>query len=275
MHLPENMDFKKIIQQTSRYNFHSHTQFCDGRYSMEQFVEAAVEAGFEHWGFSPHSPIPIGSPCNMLTVDVKKYLEEVARLRNLYGDRINLYAAMEIDYLGKDRGPANAYFHELPLDYRIGSVHFIPSQDGEMVDVDGSYRNFQTKMERYFHGDIRYVVNRFFDNSLEMVAGGGFDIIGHFDKIAHNASHFKEGTDQEPWFVDRVNELIDAIIGAGIAVEINTKARREHHRFFPDPRYWKRLVEAGVTILVNSDAHHIDLIDASRPEALSMLASFG
>ena len=94
MHLPENMDFKKIIQQTSRYNFHSHTQFCDGRYSMEQFVEAAVEAGFEHWGFSPHSPIPIGSPCNMLTVDVKKYLEEVARLRNLYGDRINLYAAM-------------------------------------------------------------------------------------------------------------------------------------------------------------------------------------
>lgn len=266
------MDFKSITSTTSLYNFHSHTQFCDGRYSMEQFVEAAVAAGFSHWGFSPHSPVPIESPCNMLASDVPVYLAEVERLRRIYGDRIKLYASMEIDFLGPEWGPATGYFKDLPLDYRIGSVHFIPAQDGKLVDVDGSYRNFVLKMERYFNGDIDYVINRFFDNSLAMIAAGGFDIIGHFDKIAHNAGHYSEGIDREPWFRQRVEELIDAIKEAGITVEINTKARHDHHRFFPDQYYWPRLVDAGIPIVVNSDAHHIEFIDASRPEALEILA---
>ena len=49
------MDFKKIISSTHNYNFHSHTQFCDGRADMETMARAAVACGMEHYGFSPHS----------------------------------------------------------------------------------------------------------------------------------------------------------------------------------------------------------------------------
>ena len=37
------IDFKKIIKNSRLYNFHSHTQFCDGHAPMEEFVEEAVK----------------------------------------------------------------------------------------------------------------------------------------------------------------------------------------------------------------------------------------
>ena len=83
-------DIIEITGSTDRYNFHSHTQFCDGRVSMEEMVVAAIESGMKHWGFSPHSPVPFESPCNMSESDVKPYLDEVERLKGVYGDKINL-----------------------------------------------------------------------------------------------------------------------------------------------------------------------------------------
>ena len=120
------MDIIRELGSSRNYTFHSHTQFCDGHATMENFVEAAIRNGFSHYGFSPHSPVPIESPCNMSMESVPAYLAEFERLRNLYGDRIRLYASMEIDWLGPQWGPSNDYFQALPLDYRIGSVHFIP-----------------------------------------------------------------------------------------------------------------------------------------------------
>ncbi|MDE6437989.1 MAG: histidinol-phosphatase, partial [Muribaculaceae bacterium] len=58
-----------------------------------------------------------------------------------------------------------------------------------------------------------------------------------------------------------------------ITIELNTKARTEHGRFFPGERYLPRLVDAGVKILVNSDAHRPDRLDASRAEAFELLDS--
>lgn len=265
------IDFKSIISCTDRYNFHSHTQFCDGRFPMSDFAEAAVAAGFRHYGFSPHSPVPIDSPCNMAREVVPEYFAEVERLRAIYGQKINFYCSMEIDYLGPDWGPSHPYFRDLPLDYRIGSIHFIPDKNGRMIDVDGSPDGFRRKMEESFEGDIRYVVDKFYDRSIEMVIAGGFDIIGHFDKIGYNASVYSPGIEKEAWYDRRVSELVDAILDSGVVVEINTKSRETNGRFFPAERYWRRLLDNGVTIVVNSDAHYPALIDASRGEALSML----
>lgn len=262
------------IVSDRRYNFHSHTQFCDGRATMEAFAKAAVEAGFTHYGFSPHSPVPFPSPCNMHRDNVSVYLAEVNRLRKLYEGRITFYASMEIDYIGPEWGPAVDYFRSLPLDYRIGSVHFIPSDEGA-VDIDGHFDSFRQKMDRYFSNDIRHVVESFYRQSTDMIEAGSFDMIGHFDKIGHNAGHFKPGIEDEPWYRRLVNDLIDLIIDKGLVVELNTKAWRDHGRMFPGPRYLARLVEAKVPVVVNSDVHVPVLINAGRPVAFAMLDELG
>lgn len=269
-----SIDFSEITESTDFYNFHSHTQFCDGRASMEDMVKAAVECGMRHWGFSPHSPIPFPSSCNMIKEDVALYLSEVERLRMLYGDSIRLYASMEIDYIGDDWGPATEYFKNLPLDYRIGSVHFIPTKDGDMIDVDGKFESFKKKMHDYFHDDIRYVVDTFYNQSERMIQAGGFDIIGHFDKIGHNASCYSPGIEDEAWYRSRVSDLIDLIIEKNVVVEINTKAWGSASRVFPKECNLKRLSESGVCVIVNSDAHYTQKVNEGRDYGLSLVKEY-
>lgn len=266
------MDFNSIITSTPHYNFHSHTQFCDGRADMETMARAAVAAGMKHYGFSPHSPVIIPSPCNMSMDSVGRYLDEVDRIKAMPElASCRFYTAMEVDYLGAEWGPACDYFRRLPLDYIIGSVHFIPNQEGEYFDIDGHFDRFRETMAKHFRGDIDYVVDTFYRQSADMIMAGGFDILGHFDKVGQNAAYFAPGIEDGSHYRECVDRLIDLIIERRPVVEMNTKARQEHGRFFPGERYLPRLTDAGLTIVVNSDAHHPDRIDASRDEAMSLI----
>lgn len=277
------MDFLKELNGSKAYTFHSHTEFCDGRATMEAFAREVVARGFTHYGFSPHCPLPIVSPCNMRREDVGRYLSEVDRIKGEYGGHCRFYAAMEVDYLGEEFGPSSREISELPLDYVIGSVHFVANRKGRLVDVDGRFESFRRKMRDYFDDDIRYVCEAFYSRSVAMVEAGGFDIIGHFDKIGQNASYFQPGIEDEEWYQALVSDLVDRIISHNarhperpLTVEINTKAYADHSgRLFPHPRHWGRLIEAGVPLIVNSDAHVPALIDASREMTFSMLEQAG
>lgn len=265
------MNILEITRHSDLYNFHSHTQFCDGHAPMADFVPAAIQAGFTDWGFSPHSPLCVPSGCNMSEESVPEYLREVKRLKEEYAGQIRLYASMEIDYLGPQWGPATEYFQQLPLDYRIGSVHFIPNQEGEYVDIDGRFEGFRQRVVDKFDGDIRFVVDKFYEQSIAMIEACGFDIIGHFDKIGHNAGHYQPGIESEPWYQRHIDHIIEAIAQSGIIAEINTKALADHRRFFPGRRFWPQVIAAGIPLIVNSDAHYPALINAGRPKALELL----
>lgn len=267
------IDLIDIINNTFNYNFHSHTQFCDGHDVMEQFVLHAVDDGIEHYGFSPHGPIPVSPCCNMKLDSVPLYLAEVQRLKNKYGDKINLYASMEIDYINDDVNPASDYYQKLPLDYRIGSVHYIQSQDGEYVDIDGKFERFKDSMERYFHNDIDYVVNQFYTSSVKMIEKGGFDIVGHLDKIGQNASYFHQGIEDTASYRQKVMDLLDLIASKNFVIEINTKALANHGRVFPNKRYFSRVKELKIPVVINSDTHYPDKIQAGRYETKALFDS--
>jgi len=263
-------DIMAAIADTQLYTLHSHTQYCDGHAPMREFAQAASKLGFGVYGFTPHSPIPIASPCNMQAADVPAYLAEVHEAQREYPS-VKFLSGMEIDYLGPEWGPANEYFDSLGLDYTIGSVHFIPSQEGEYVDIDGRFTSFQEKMAKHFHDDIRYVVETFFTQSQNMLSEGKFDIIGHFDKIKHNAGLYAPGIDDTKWYNTLVNDLIDTILEKNAIIEVNTKAWDQHRQLFPDQKHWRRLIRSGAKIVVNSDAHYPRLINAGRMEAIHAL----
>ena len=267
------MNLRQILSSTRAYNFHAHTQWCDGHDTLETIVREAARLGYEHFGFTPHSPVPIESPCNMDESDLAAYRAEIDRMRHELQGYINIYMGVEIDFLGPHFGPASPMFAPGNFDYSIGSVHFIPDQDGIFVDIDGRFEKFRDRMQRHFRNDIRYVAETFYAQSHAMLDAGGFDILGHFDKISQNASFFRPGIEQERWYDSLLNDFIDHVIESGVIVEINTKARLPHGRFFPHERHWKRLLDAGVEIAVNSDAHYASLINSARSEAFQILDS--
>lgn len=267
------IDLREVIKSTKRYNFHTHTQYCDGRSTMEAIARSAVASGFEVLGFSPHSPVDIESPCNMSADSVALYMAEVARLDAELP--VKILAGMEIDYLGPGRGPAADYYKTLGLDFAIGSVHFIPSQQGLLTDIDGSPERFCRYVKEVFEGDVDYVIDTFYKQSHAMLDEGGFDILGHFDKVAHNASVYQPGIEDTPRYRKIIEDYIDHIIASGVLVEINTKAYQSSGRFFPEERYWKHLSDAGVLMPVNSDAHYADRLTSSRDIAYEKLKSAG
>ena len=57
-----------------------------------------------------------------------EYLSETSRLRDTYNLDMEILTSLEIDYLSPDFGPHIDYFRNLPLDFQLGSVHFVPNR---------------------------------------------------------------------------------------------------------------------------------------------------
>ncbi len=266
------MDFAPLLTDRN-YNFHSHTQFCDGHAPMEVMAAAAVQAGMKHYGFTPHSPIPCPSPCNMSLEDVPLYIRQAEQIREKYRGVCAFYTGMEVDYLGSDWGPAHPYFKSLGLDYTIGSVHFIPDFYGEPVDIDGSPERFRRNLADRFRGDLDYVVDTFFSHSVQMIEAGGFDILGHADKIGLNASSVSPAVESGSLYLSWIDRLLQAILKHRPVVELNTKAFQAHGRFYPSTPLLRKLIENDIIITVNSDAHYPDRICASRAQAFALIDS--
>lgn len=264
-------EISESIKDTDRYNLHSHTEFCDGRASMVMMAEAAAKEGFKIWGFTPHSPLCQPSPCNMQFEDMDKYLEEASRLKDTHRNGMEILTSLEIDYMSLDFGPHIDYFQNLPLDYRLASVHFVPSQEGVWLDCDGRFERFAEYLKFGYQGDLRYVTEKYFEQVISMLERGGFEILGHFDKIAGNAALADPGIENNPWYEALIDDVIGHAASSGVIVEINTKSLADKQRFFPAEKWWGKLRAAGVPIAVNSDAHYPDRVNAGRTEALKIM----
>lgn len=248
-----------IIKPKGLTNYHSHTDYCDGSEKAETMVKAAIEKGFSAWGISSHSPLPEYVHYVVLTHDkVGCYIDEVEMLKRKYADQIEIYTAMEIDYIDEVDNPANEYYQSLPLDYRIGAVHFIKQSESEAMDVDTRHDKFLVGLERYYSNDLKRLVRDYFDTKMRMISTGGFDFVAHCDKISQNATLTDPDITQQRWYIDYAKEYFAFIAEQEIMIEVNTKSfEREVNLIFPNEQFWRFIYELGLPLVLNSDAHRV------------------
>ena len=242
-------------------NYHSHSLYCDGRAGMEDFVRFALSEGFTSYGFSSHAPLPFSTAWTMEWDRMNDYLAEFHRMKQKYARRIELYLGLEIDYLNEESNPSILRFRELPLDYRIGSVHMLYNEKSEVVDVDVPADIFKQIVDEQFGGDLEHVVRLYYGRLRRMLELGGFDIVGHADKMHYNASCYRPGLLDEPWYDMLVKEYFEDIAARGYQVEINTKSYHELGTFYPNERYFPLLHSLGIRVQVNSDSHYPERIN--------------
>lgn len=260
-------------------NYHSHCTFCDGRSLPEDFIKFALAHGFRAYGFSSHSPLPFETFWNMPKDDMPDYLAEIDRLKKKYEGRLEIYVGLEIDYLDGTYNASIPYFRELPLDYRIGSIHYLPVstelKEKNMVCIDGSFSEYAHAVNRHFEGDIRQLVQRFFASTLEMIRTGGIDIVGHLDKIYMNGRKFADFSFGADWYREPLTACLEEIARRGLMVEINTKNWLKKAELYPRQDYLFLLKELGIPVMVNSDCHYPDLVNDGRAEAFALLKAAG
>ena len=259
----------------NRTNYHSHCSFCDGKAPMEEFIREAIRQGFTAYGISSHAPLPFDTAWTLDRNRVEDYLAEISRLKELYSDRIEIYAGMEIDYLDETSHPASPYFQDLPLDYRIGSVHLMRDNDGAFVDIDTRPEIFAERLREHFGNDLERLVQNYFAKLMHMVDTGGFDMVGHADKLYINAEHCQPGITARTWYKEIIRAYFERIARKGLMVEINTKKFKSAGRFSPSIEHFTLLKGLKIPVVVDSDAHIPQAIDSGRKEALCALKNAG
>jgi len=161
-------------------------------------------------------------------------------------------------------------------DYLIGSIHHIDQMDdGSPWNIDGDLETFRKGLHQIFNDDIVACTKKFFHYTNDMIDLGGFNMIGHFDKI-HLNGRFFEGFDyNNTWYKNLIKETLELIKEKGIIVEINTKSFINKSITFPHIGIWPDLLKMGIQVTVNSDCHYPDLITSGFDYVYKALKDIG
>ena len=261
-----------------RSNHHTHTLYSDGHAEPEEYVKSALDSKVEILGFSEHSPLPFDNPFSFKREKKDEYLSLISLMKNRYSDRIRLYCAMECDYIPGISEPFIKTSEEYNLDYVIGSVHLVKSENADNLwFTDGpDYRTYDEGLYNLFGGDIHKAVKTYYDQVNEMILNENFEIIGHFDKIKmHNRNRFF--LESEKWYTDLVNETINLIAEKELIVEVNTRGiyKKRSETTYPGLESLKILKEKNVRVMVNSDAHQPHELILAYENATDLLEASG
>lgn len=260
-----------------RTNYHSHNVFCDGRATMEDFVRFAIAKGLKKYGFSSHSPLPFHTSWNMDLDNLPYFKAEFYRLKEKYKNEIELSIGLEMDYIHNVFGANNNKLYSTnDLDYKISSIHYLdPLPEGGFFCVDGNFFDFQKNIKTLYNDDIKEVARRFFEISRAMIEQGGFDIVGHLDKISLNGGKC-EGFDIEgKEYFQSVADLLQLIKDKGYMLEINTKSFLEKGFTYPDEQFFPLINELKIPIIVTSDCHYPDKITDGFEQVYKSLKKVG
>ena len=250
---------------SGKSNFHTHTTWCDGKDSPAAVVQAAVERGFSDIGFSSHASCPERSPTVMEPGSGLAYVADIRRLQERFADRIRVWLGVEADYIPGVTTPEKSRYADLGLDYLIGSIHYVVSEDGGRMPVDHSPRELQEGIAAHFHGRVEEFVRAYFRQQREMVSRFDFDVVGHLDLVRKfNAKHpyFDESA---AWYREELERTADAVAASGKIVEVNTGAisRGWLDDAYPSRPFRDLLRVRGVRFILSSDAHAAETIDCA------------
>lgn len=238
-------------------NYHAHTKFCDGRATMEESIERAIEDNVKILGFSSHAPVPFHTEWTMKSALLEDYVDVLSQLKKKYSGQIEILKSLEIDYIPNMINPHS--FEHCNLDYTIGSIHFVDAySDGTPWSFDGGTEEFSNGLTKIFNGDIVACAKRYFHLVREMLWLYPPHILGHFDKIKMHNSKLPLFDEADNWYVDEIDKTIDVIKQTGVIVEINTKSFDRDMKIFPGIDLFPKLAKLNIPVTINSDSHHID-----------------
>lgn len=248
---------------------HTHSILCDGKDTLEEMVLSAIDKGFDSIGFSGHSFMDIYAEFSMSEDDVAVYKAEIARLQQVYGDRIRIWCGLEKDNyttLSTDG-----------FDYLIGSVHVMKHEQG-LLFIDWTAERTRENIEKVFGGDGLAYAKHYFEAVADLPNHGSFDILGHFDLLTKFNEKEPDLFDTEsPEYRAAATRAAEALVGKVKYFEVNTGAISRGYRTtpYPDPYIIKEMKRLGFCAIISSDCHDRNFLDCGYEEAKRLLLEAG
>lgn len=255
-------------------NFHTHSAYCDGTGALRDYAGRAVMAGMASVGFSSHAPLPFACKWCMPAEKLPHYLDEIKVLKASF-EALQFYAGLEVDFIPGIIRPTD--FAGM-LDYTIGSVHFVDTlPDGTPWEIDGPHTLFLEGYEKIFKSDSKATMLRYLALTLEMIETACPTVVGHLDKIKIQNLDNKLFREDDHWYRQAMEGILDAISRKGAILEVNTRGLYQQKSTTPYPSPWvlELALKKNIPITLSSDAHHPKDLTNQFFEMAPLLAAIG
>ncbi len=263
-----------------RYNYHTHSTFCDGEQSLETMAKAAYSQGLQVLGFSSHTVHPFASFWHMDTRNYDTYFHDIEKLKLEYAGKMEILSGIEADFLPPiSYSDKNAY-KDYSIDYMIGSVHYIINDDTTLkgcFTVDGPASEFYKGVEQFFNGDSKKAIQTYFCLLRDMINTCDFDIVGHVDLVRKRNGELRFFDENDSWYRNELKETAKALGKSNKVVEINTggMTRVGLKEPYPSKDFLTLLKSQNVPVMISSDCHTSEHLTDHFTEALQAAKDSG
>ena len=201
-----------------RGSLHNHSDWSDGRQSLDQIVEDCLELGFSYWAVTDHSKSSFQA--NGLKADrLEKQITTVQAINQRLSDEktaFRLLTGTEVDILSDG---SLDFDDEIlsKLDVVVASIHQGFTQSKEQLT----------------------------DRLIKAAENPNVHMLGHITG--------RLLLEREAYPIDHT-AVIDTCARTGTWIELNASP----YRLDMDWRWWKAARDKGVKCVINCDAHHLD-----------------
>lgn len=268
------------------FTYHCHTNFSDGKNSLEEMVAQAQNLGFSHIGISDHlivhknieqSPswqmMVSRSDAHIYKRDFKSALpafqkhcdeiHEFSRRKNF-----KIYAGFEIDFFTYDGWleELKDFLSQIDYDYVISGNHFLFNEDCETIyNIHKTVKDFLAKDE------ITDLVSSHFKIIEKSVQSQLFKFVAHLDYVRKIKDCYAENEN----FTAEKLSILNALKNNKTGTEISTKGLRKIGDFYPDEWLLQKIKEHNIPVVISDDAHRTDEIGYDFDKAENRLKELG
>jgi DNA polymerase (family X) len=198
-----------------RGDLHMHTDYSDGRDTLEAMVQTCRRLGYEYIAITDHSPRSVASRKLSLT-SIARQAEQIAELRERYPD-IAILHGCEVDILPDGRLDFPDRILER-LDIVLASLHERAGQSGEQL-----LRRYALAMKHPLVTLITHPTNRLVPNKP------GYDL--DYDALFQTAvdTHTFLEVDGSPAHLDLDGALSRRAIAVGATLAVSSDCHRADH----------------------------------------------
>lgn len=233
-------------------DLHVHTNYCDGKNSPEEMIQAAISLGYEKIGLVCHSFVDFDDCCASIDGQ-EKFVKEVDRLKKKYSDKIDVLAGVEQDYFSEID---NSMF-----DYVIGSVHYL-NINNNYLSIDIDEKSFIDIVNSYFDGDPLLLCEKYYSLMSKIKEKTNCDIIGHFDLVSKFNQNDKIFDTSSSRYVNAWKSSLDIIGCYDSVFEINYGAVLRGYKTLPYPsqNIIEYISKHRGNLVKSSDAHSVQAL---------------
>lgn len=259
------------------FSYHTHSDFCDGKASMEEVCKEAIRLNMSALAFTSHAPVPFANNYSLRFEQLMNYRQQFDRMKSLYGNQIDLFIGLEADYIPGETVSFYEWRKLLKLDFILGSVHLVKDPlSGQKWFIDGAPENYERGLAEVYKGDIKRGVTDYFNQVRQMIRIERPDIIGHIDKIKMN-NRDRYFSIKDDWYLNDFYHTLDVVKEVGGVVEINSRGiyRGKYHQCFPHINGIQRCLQLDIPLTLASDSHQPDELTNGFDLALNIALEAG